>query len=283
MAMEVIFIWAPGDAPLALPDNVGFALGGPDGYKSFTIEIHYDNPLLKQGAVDSSGIKMYYSSKTRAYTAGLAILGDSSMALAGSSIPEGLADYQFHCGSGCTSLFLDEPVTVLREFHHMHQSGVSSYNEQIRNGQVIRTGHVDYFDFRQQGAQVVQQESFTVMAGDSFNTRCFFRNSDDQRKFGYASSEEMCMTFFLYYPRKTLADSAVSFWMCGIGFSDFGLSACESTYNSSVATDDKAMHRVFGTPSTACEAEVKVDSSTATRHFGVVSCALLLVLLSTLP
>lgn len=39
-----VIVWAPGDGPFALPDFLGAPLFGPDGYQSFSMEVHYDNP-----------------------------------------------------------------------------------------------------------------------------------------------------------------------------------------------------------------------------------------------
>lgn len=256
---EVAYVWAPGDPPLTLPDDVGYALGGDSGYRSFAIEIHYDNPSLKQGEMDSSGVRLYYSEEPRKYAAGVMIVGDSVVTLAGESIPRGLSNFNFKCGSECSALALDEPVTVVREFAHMHQSGVSSYTEQIRDGEVIRTGHADYFDFYHQGTHAIQQEPYQIQPGDSFNTACFYRNSDDGRQFGLASGDEMCMTFLLYFPRKEVAPGFQ--WMCGVGFSEMGLEACESTWDSAVLQDDESMNRVFGTPSTECKADTVTSSA----------------------
>jgi len=75
------------------------------------------------------------------------------------------------------------------------------YNEHIRNGEVIRTSVVDFFDFDQQGSQPVQQETFEILPGDSFRTRCYFNGDDDSVKWGAGSHEEMCISFLTYYPR----------------------------------------------------------------------------------
>jgi len=212
------------------------------------VEIHYDNPSMKTGEIDSSGVKIYYSNQMREHVAGLMVVGDSTVALNGQNIARGLTDYSFTCPSSCTTLAIDEPVTVFRETLHMHQSGVSAYNQHIRDGKVIRTGKAEYFDFRQQGGHVVQQEPFQLQSRDSFHTKCFFKNDDDRRKFGLSSSEEMCMAFLLYYPRKELPGFGFGMF-CGVGLGNFGLSACESEWKTVVLNDEGPMQRTFGTPS----------------------------------
>jgi len=75
------------------------------------------------------------------------------------------------------------------------------YNEQIRNGEVIRMSAVDYFDFDQQGSQAIQQQPFQILPGDAFRTRCYFNGKDDSVTWGAGSHQEMCISFLTYYPR----------------------------------------------------------------------------------
>lgn len=74
------------------------------------------------------------------------------------------------------------------------------YNEQFRDGELIRTGVVDYYDFDQNGGPPVQQETFEIWPGDAFRTRCYF-DSNDGEVWGLASQDEMCIAFLYYYPR----------------------------------------------------------------------------------
>jgi len=70
----------------------------------------------------------------------------------------------------------------------------------MRDGQVIRSAAVDFWDFDQNGDQAVQQGSFEIMPGDAFRTRCYF-DSNDGEVWGLASHNEMCISFLYYYPR----------------------------------------------------------------------------------
>ena len=256
---EVAYVWAPGEPPFALPENVGFPLGnastisntnsGDRGYVSYRLENHYDNPNLVQGQVDSSGVKLYYSLESREHMAGYLMIGDPNIGLMGQEIGSGLTEYQFDCPSSCSQLALlddggenknttddnETSVIVLREYLHMHQSGYSTSVEQWRNGNIVRTGRIDYFDFDQTGNPAVPQDPFEVQSGDAFRMRCYYQNAIGGRTFGLASSEEMCMAFLLYYPRKTLLGGAAP-WMCGVGFADVGLAECDSNWTSTNVT-----------------------------------------------
>jgi hypothetical protein len=88
-------------------------------------QIHYNNPELKADSVDSSGVRFYYSLESRPEQIGILQMGDPFLGLFNASIPQGIYEYSFACPSSCTTLVLDEPVTVLREHLHMHQSGTS--------------------------------------------------------------------------------------------------------------------------------------------------------------
>jgi DOMON domain/Copper type II ascorbate-dependent monooxygenase, N-terminal domain len=155
-----IYSWAPGSLPFILPDNTGFIIGpgagsgeGDEagGLQSFLLIIHYNNPKLVEGVIDRGGIRVYYTHTKREFEVGIMGLGDSLSKLAGVTIPAGITQYEFGCMPGCSKLALDEPVTVVQEYIHMHYDGISASTYQIRNDEVIREARIDYFDFAQSG------------------------------------------------------------------------------------------------------------------------------------
>ena len=265
---SIAYIWAPGDVPFVLPDNVGFELGGTEGYQSFVLEVHYDNPDHEENAFDSSGVDIYYSLQPREHAAGFLVVGDSTLALRGQEIERGLTDYNFDCPGTCSALAaVDGPVTVLREYLHMHQSGYSTYIEQLRNDTVIRKASVEYYDFDQTGGPCPQQDPYQILPGDSFRMKCFYNNEQTSRTFGLGSDQEMCMAFLLYYPRKSFelsADVRVP-WVCGIGFADFGFEACDTQWTTQVLESPDSLNRTFGsnTSTDMCQAETGAGSKTS--------------------
>ena len=283
---DITYIWAPGEPSFAFPDNVAFELGGTSGYRSFMLEIHYDNAARAESQVDSSGVRVYYSLEPREHTAGFYIVGDPTVALIGHDIPSGTADYTFECPGTCTSSVVapdEEPITVMREYLHMHQSGSSISFEQRRQSELVRRSAVDYFDFAQTGGPSPQQDPYKILPGDSFQIQCSYQNSGSSRKFGFGSSEEMCMAFLLYYPRKSMSlGGAEVSWMCGVGFADMGLGDCQTNWTSRVLTDGQGPNgRVFGTPSETCTAQEAVGGSTtsgAQLGFAVARSAALFIL-----
>ena len=237
------YVWTPGEGPLALPPQVGALLGGASGYRSYVLEIHYDNPTFDQGVLDSSGVRMYYTPNKREHDLGVLQVGDPLVELLDVPIGDGLVSHTFNCPASCATAFTtDQEVTVFRELLHMHASGVRMYNRQMQGFRTKRVASVDFFDFDQQGSYSVIQEPYTIQRGDSFQTRCFY-NSQQGERFGLSSQEEMCMAFLFYYPRQLLFDTLP--FVCGV---DFWYAPCSTRWESSSLADATELQRSFGTP-----------------------------------
>lgn len=258
---DLAYVWAKGVTPLALPDYLGAPFGGIDGFQSYRLEIHYNNPDGVQGVLDSSGVRFYYTTQPREFELGVLQLGDPSVSLMGVPLGNGLSSHSFSCSRDCSSAALQgEPVTVLREYLHMHRSGTRMVNQQIRDGQVIRAGAVDFFNFDQQGNQPVQQEPFQVLPGDSFNTVCYYRSQDDET-FGLSSQQEICIAFVYYFPRKSLFYDTVP-WMCGY---DLGIPGCNAEWTARTLTSDADLQRTFGGSSSTSTSRSTRTSTTTTE------------------
>jgi hypothetical protein len=246
---ELAYGWATGEGPHALADNLGTPFGGLGSFQSFRLEIHYNNPARVQGVLDSSGVRFYYTTQAREFDVGMLPLGDPLTKLDGVSLDSGLSSHAFRCPGSCTSFSLkpEQPLTVIRESIHMHKSGIRAVNEQIRGGEVVRAGVVDFFDFDQQGNQPIQQEPYQILPGDSFNTVCYYR-SQNGAEFGYSSQQEMCIAFIQYYPRQLLLDRIGL--VCGYGI---GFGICESEWSQRTLSSEADLQRGFGA-TTECQA-----------------------------
>lgn len=230
---------------LQMPSNVGGPLG-ENGFKNFRLETHYNNPWLDTGILDSSGVRLHYTSQKREHDAGILMLGDPGISLYGQAA--GPATHIFTCPASCSANTLNSSITVIRENLHMHQAGLTMSNNQIRDGQVIRSNaHVDYFDFDQQGGYAVQQEPFQIYPADSFQTTCQYLT--DNTTFGISSQEEMCVAFLLYYPRQKR--SLFGFeapYLCGY---DIPIPDCASDYERVTIQSETELERTFGTSTCA--------------------------------
>jgi hypothetical protein len=271
---ESAYAWAPGDVPLNLPSHIGSPLGS-NGYQSFQLEIHYDNPQGTPDMIDDSGARLFFTSKKRQYDLGSFTTGDPEVALNGILLSSngGLSQHVFDCPSSCSSNYATEPVTVIRQQLHMHAVGVSMINAQIRNGQVVRQGQVEYWDFRQQGDYVVPQGQFTLQPGDSFRTICNY-DSTNNETWGLGSNNEMCMASFYYYPRQE------AFAACGVGLGEV-LPGCEVSYETTPNfREARQLGRVFGTPSATCGKATGPTSSAVTDRSAFVFSSLLILVAS---
>jgi hypothetical protein len=258
---EIAYVWAPGEGPLAFPDNMGSPLFG-SGHQSFNIEVHYNNPLMTPGILDSSGVRFYYTTQPRAEEVGVLPIGDPEVNLYGQSVGAGLTLHEFDCPGSCSDA-AGQPVTVLREYLHMHKEGLAMRNQQIRNGEVVREGKIDYWEFDQNGNAAILQDPFVVQPGDSFKTSCYFNAPTEDTVFGKSSSEEMCMAFLYYYPRVQIAVPISEFiegvegtfefpWMCGY---DIGVSFCETTHKQENLSDSEEVGRLFGIENDQCSSD----------------------------
>ncbi|KAL7433032.1 hypothetical protein ACHAXM_003380 [Skeletonema potamos] len=237
---EQIYGWSPGERGMVLPDDVGFPLFDSETNQAVLIETHYNNPQLISGMRDSSGVRFHYTTKPRLHDAAFLQLGDPLLGLRGVKINDGLTQHEFTCPEACSSLYLDEPVTVLIEKLHMHQTGKRAVNEVIRGGEVVHTASVDFFDFDQQGGFHVHQEPYQLQAGDKFRMTCYYK---DGKVFEGGSQEEMCVGFLMYYPAKKVA-----------GYPFFcpypGRIPCAEEYISTDLSGYEGLGRTFGTPQT---------------------------------
>ena len=257
--IELAYVWAPGDEPLNMPPNVGQPLGVA-GFQSFKLEIHYNNPWHDEGNIDSSGLRFYYTSQKREMDMGVFQTGDAALSLYGEPVAVSdedglLAQHSFTCSGGCSEGALKEPVTVFREHLHMHKSGASMQNLQIRNGEVVRKGEVQFWDFDQQGNMAVLQESFTIHAGDGFKTYCNYSPSKGEI-FGLSSQEEMCIAFLFYFPRQMMQVPFLGEapFMCDMELGNI-MPECGVEHSKSTVNSAAALGRKFGSAPMTCPAE----------------------------
>jgi Copper type II ascorbate-dependent monooxygenase, N-terminal domain/DOMON domain/Copper type II ascorbate-dependent monooxygenase, C-terminal domain len=187
---EISYVWAPGEESFAYPSYLGGPLG-MNGFRTFKLEVHYNNPTNTSNLVDSSGVRLYWTTKKRQYDLGVLQLGDPILSLYGEGVGSGVTEHSFDCPSSCTTVSVSTPLTVVREYIHMHKTGVMGFNKLSRNGTVVHTGAAEFYDFAQQGNQAIQQPEYQILPGDSFNTRCFFDATDET--WGLGSQNEMCI------------------------------------------------------------------------------------------
>ncbi len=95
------FVWAVGGPPFIAPPEAGFPLGADEETTYFLLQSHYDNPELIENRSDSSGLRVYHTSKLRpneAYT-----LSAGSVIDLGLLIPPKQPTFRIagHCDTEC--------------------------------------------------------------------------------------------------------------------------------------------------------------------------------------
>jgi hypothetical protein len=267
-----VYAWAPGGDAWALPDFLGLPFNAEGEYRSFVIQVHYNNQRMTPGILDSSGARFYWTSQPREVEMGIFSTADPLLDLFGRPVGNGLTTHDFVCPSSCTNTVLEnQPITVLREYLHMHRTGARATNEQIRDGEVIHTGVVDYYDFDQNGNGEIVQDAFIVEAGDSFRTSCYY-DATGETTFGEGSQDEMCIVFMFYYPRVNMEVNTLEIfgfdlgiwqlaWTCGF---DLDLSFCATSYTRQnvASVSVEALGRNFGVPEDECPESEMEDNPT---------------------
>jgi hypothetical protein len=234
---ELLWGWGKGLPEFVLPDFLGLPFNGKSEFNSFRLHIHYNNPSLRSDIVDSSGIRLHWTRKVRRHDIGLFALADPWSKKNFERVGKGLTKHDYTCRSSCTETFMDQPITVFQEIHHVHKLGKQTVIDQFRKGKKIRSGKVEYFDWRTSGITAVIQDPFTVEPGDSITMSCYYEDKDGTAEFGLDTKGEMCQGAFIYYP-KVKKD----LWMCGFKVNDL---ECLASYKKTKIHDIKGLGRSF--------------------------------------
>ncbi|XP_071518366.1 DBH-like monooxygenase protein 1 homolog [Panulirus ornatus] len=207
-----IMAWAVGSAGEMFPEHVGFPMGEEyDGATYYRMEVHYDNKDLKQGIVDASGLRMFYTDILRPHDA--ATVGFGHLVSPLHIIPPGQRNWFTvgFCSGECTQQLLPpDGIHVFQGLLHSHLLGRAISLRQIRNGRELPPLLVDKsYDFNYQQGRILRDE-MTILPGDSFITECDYDSGDRPNPTfgGLGTYEEMCVVYMSFYPR-------VNVTMCG--------------------------------------------------------------------
>ena len=196
-----IWIGAADGAYESLPDDVGLQLST---FNCLQLQVHYDNPALTAGILDSSGVRIYLVAIPRTHSAGVFQLGDPSVVQGGNvqfggstpavEIPQGGSHFTYVCTAAQTIGWSVPSITVFASILHMHQSGAQMYTEvEGPNGVVKRPNSVEYFDFEHQDPTLL--EAYVIEKGSKLTTRCYYDNTvgtnANPLTFGLGSEQEM--------------------------------------------------------------------------------------------
>ena len=208
----------PGQDGVLFPDGVGMKIG-VDGasfdLRKLILEVHYDQAHEMNGMRDRSGLRFWAVPRDDAVRDRVGVLSVADpFARLPQSLPPGRSDvtYATHCPPGCTKT-LAGPMRVFASMTHAHLRArhvITSLGTPGADGAVPKEGWRDVVD-ADDGAgafshdrQRFEPTNFTLAPGDSLRTTCRYDTSADDApiEFGPATSQEMCMQVFLYYPKQ---------------------------------------------------------------------------------
>merc|ERR1719229_17329 len=135
------YAWAVGGNDLYYPEVAGMPMSGDSNLQYVILQIHYNNPEMKSGYIDSSGIRIWHTPTLRKYDAGLLTFG-AEVNPYGQFIPPGI-DYTMNsgfCTADCTNAGIkgdavdDGTVYAFASLLHAHTIATGLNLRQIRDG-----------------------------------------------------------------------------------------------------------------------------------------------------
>ncbi|RWS27720.1 Dopamine beta-hydroxylase-like protein [Leptotrombidium deliense] len=204
---RVLAAWALGAGPFSYPEVAGLPFGGHNYSRYVMLEVHYNNPDLKAGVIDSSGVRLYYTSTLRKYDVGILEIGleytDKN------SIPPKQAAFALsgYCVSECSRAGLPpDGITIFASQLHTHLTGIRVYTRHVREGKELDELNRDnYYSTHFQEIRILKRPVHFV-PGDALINVCEYDTQlrENITLGGYGIKDEMCVNYMHYYPKTTL-------------------------------------------------------------------------------
>ncbi|XP_071521635.1 dopamine beta-hydroxylase [Panulirus ornatus] len=204
---RVLAAWAMGASPFVYPQEAGLPIGGPDFNPYVMLEVHYNNPSLYKGRVDSSGLALHHTARLRQHDAGIMELGleyTSKMAIPPRTSAFTLSGY---CVPECTALGLPkEGIYIFGSQLHTHLTGVRAWTKHLRGDEEQpELNRDDHYSTHFQEIRRLPQP-IHVLPGDALIMTCEYStlSRSNVTVGGFAISDEMCVNYIHYYPKVDL-------------------------------------------------------------------------------
>ncbi|XP_050428659.1 dopamine beta-hydroxylase [Adelges cooleyi] len=204
---KVMAAWAMGATAFVYPEEAGLPIGGPDFNGFVMLEVHYNNPGLRKGIVDSSGVRLYITPNVRKYDAGVIELGleyTDKMA-----IPPNHPDFTLsgYCIAECTAVSIPPSgIEIFGSQLHTHLTGTRIYTRHVRDGQELpELNRDDHYSTHFQEIRLLSKPVL-VLPGDALITTCHYSTENRQNITlgGFSITDEMCVNYVYYYPKTQL-------------------------------------------------------------------------------
>ncbi|XP_055389701.1 tyramine beta-hydroxylase [Condylostylus longicornis] len=204
---KVISLWAMGASTFTYPEETGLPIGGKDYNPYVRLEVHFNNPDLVSGRIDSSGMRIKMISKLRKYDAAVMELGleyTDKMAIPYGQVGFPLSGY---CIAECTQVALPKSgITIFGSQLHTHLRGVRILTRHFRKTEELReVNRDDYYSHHFQEIRNLRYKP-RVLPGDALVTTCYYNTEGYQNTTlgGFSISDEMCVNYIHYYPATNL-------------------------------------------------------------------------------
>ncbi|XP_047490097.1 dopamine beta-hydroxylase-like [Penaeus chinensis] len=204
---KVLAAWAMGASAFVYPQEAGLPIGGPDFNPFLMLEVHYNNPGLFAGRVDSSGVQLHYTPRPRPYDAGIMELGLEYTAKM--AIPPALPSFTLagYCIPECTALGLPpEGIHIFGSQLHTHLTGVRAWTKHLRGSEELpELNRDDHYSTHFQEIRRLAKPVH-VLPGDTLVMTCEYSTKDRANVTlgGFAISDEMCVNYVHYFPKVDL-------------------------------------------------------------------------------
>ncbi|XP_057655440.1 tyramine beta-hydroxylase isoform X1 [Diorhabda carinulata] len=205
---RVLAAWAMGAPPFKYPKEASLPIGGENFNPYIMLEVHYNNPDLRAGIIDSSGIRFHISSKLKEMDAGVIELGleyTDKMA-----IPPGQDSFSLtgYCISSCTAMSLPvSGITVFGSQLHTHLTGIRVVTRHFDayGRELPELNRDNHFSTHFQEIRILKSP-VQILPGHTLITKCDY-NTEDRENItlgGFSISDEMCVNYIHYFPASEL-------------------------------------------------------------------------------
>ncbi|CAF3747867.1 unnamed protein product [Rotaria socialis] len=204
---RVVGAWALGATNFTYPKDVGGLIGGKNTSRFLVLEVHFNNPSLKKGIIDQSGIRLYYTPELRKYDAGIMEVGLEYNEK--NSIPPRANQFRIsgYCSRECTQATLPKQgITVFASQLHTHLNGIETFTRIVKtNGDLITLNIDRHYSPHFQEIRLLPKP-ILIERGDIILHTCIYNTQirENMTFGGYGISDEMCVNYMHYYPRADL-------------------------------------------------------------------------------
>jgi hypothetical protein len=189
---RIAAVWAPGGEAVVLPPEVGIPLEDTTHY---VVQIHYSNLMKLDGQTDTSGFDLCSTTDLRPNEGDILAFGTTNISIPAAGSTDVTCDFEIPAGQPERKIVAGMP--------HMHKLGtvISTTNLPGGSGAPVDLGTRNPWSF---DAQYWTTLDASIKSGDKIRTRCAWNNPGaTQVGFGEDTSDEMCYSFAIYYPRIT--------------------------------------------------------------------------------